>query len=46
MLKHRWQEVGSLVNHVRRKCKQVLLICFTSNDLAVTLDAAVVKRYV
>ncbi len=42
MLDHRLQEVGSLVNHVRRECKQVLLSCGTSNDWVVALDAAVV----
>ncbi len=46
MLDHRVKEVVSLVNHVRRECKQVLLSCGTSNDCVLTLGAAVVMIYV
>ncbi len=46
MLDHRLQEVGSLVNHVKRESKQVLLSCGTSNDSVFTLVAAVVMFYV
>ncbi len=45
MLDHRLQEVGSLVNHVRRERKQVLLSCGTSNDSFLSLGAAVLDIF-
>ncbi len=46
MLDHRLQEVGSRVNRVRHKCKQVLLSHGQSNDCVLTLGAAIIMFYV